>query len=529
MASILPLPQLTSTNYSNWRFRVETLLEKEGVKGTLDVTEEELLAMSTTAKETHIKNEIKAKYLIVQCTSDKYTEYVKDAKRAKEMLSSLSNIFERKSTFSKLFVMKKLIKLKCTSEDLQEHFMQVETLLRELEAAGAKLDESDKVCYLLLTMPEKYSVVITAIETVTTDITLSFVKSRLLDAELKFKDSQPETDSNKNCSFSAKKQFVPGKCFQCGEHGHYCKDCPQKNKKPTDGYGHYTRRGRGRNYGRGWRKQVHTTVREENNKKGDEKEISFVAETITAGMIETNSCESRIDFVLDSGATDHLLTEDVLKHMTDIEDLPEKVLIRVANGNALTAFKKGKLTLKYGEIDIVLNALVVPNLTHNLLSVKKINEKGNHVVFEKVKYGEIDIVLNALVVPNLTHNLLSVKKINEKGNHVVFEKAKATIRSSGNTCIECISKGNLYIVSFAVKEEKCNITISGDVWHKRLGHLSEEYMKKMNLPTPTTTCSPCRQGKATRLPFQKVKLPRSKCIGELLHIGGPIRTSTYRK
>ncbi|KAF2900300.1 hypothetical protein ILUMI_05886 [Ignelater luminosus] len=68
------------------------------------------------------------------------------------VIKSLENVFGRKDALSKLFIMKKLLKLKCTPED---HFVQIESLLRELGEVRTKLDESDKACYLLLTMQEK--------------------------------------------------------------------------------------------------------------------------------------------------------------------------------------------------------------------------------------------------------------------------------------------------------------------------------------------------------------------------------------
>ncbi|KAJ8890352.1 hypothetical protein PR048_009860 [Dryococelus australis] len=97
------------------------------------------------------------------------------------MMQSLKNVFVCKSTTSKLFMMKKLLKLK---------FQGVETLLRQLEALEATLDKTDKVCYLILMMTEKLNNVVTAIETMISNITLEFVTGRLLDAEFCMLDGQ---------------------------------------------------------------------------------------------------------------------------------------------------------------------------------------------------------------------------------------------------------------------------------------------------------------------------------------------------
>ncbi|KAJ8892824.1 hypothetical protein PR048_005405 [Dryococelus australis] len=116
--------------------------------------------------------------------SDHHLEIVKGAKTAKEMVTSLRNVFARTSPISKHFVMQRLVKLKFNGGDIQDHFVQVESLLQEFEAAEASLDEPDRACYLLLTMKESYNTVITALATMTTDLTYEFVKGRLLDTDL---------------------------------------------------------------------------------------------------------------------------------------------------------------------------------------------------------------------------------------------------------------------------------------------------------------------------------------------------------
>lgn len=70
--------------------------------------------------------------------------------------------------------------------------------------------------YLLLTIPEKYETVITAIDTDSTNITLEFVKTRRLGDELKLKDSQVEASENRNCAFSISKHTDSQNCFECG-------------------------------------------------------------------------------------------------------------------------------------------------------------------------------------------------------------------------------------------------------------------------------------------------------------------------
>lgn len=67
-----------------------------------------------------------------------------------------------------------------TTETIAAHFLKFDKLIRELKSTGATLEKTDVVCHLLLIMPEKYNMVVTALKTLSSkQLTLNFVKTRL--------------------------------------------------------------------------------------------------------------------------------------------------------------------------------------------------------------------------------------------------------------------------------------------------------------------------------------------------------------
>lgn len=363
--------------------------------------------------------------------------------------------------------------------NLQQFFLKFEGILSELAAINVSVEVEDQICYLLSSLPKIYDQLITSIETMGSEkqLNIEFVKARLLDMETKLKMDRNSEGYENNA-------FIT--CHSCGKRGHKSFECRSgRGQAPSRGQSLTRGRSYPRSCGRSFRgnsSSRHTTYQHASAAGTENKEIGFIASDIIANVGECGN----IELIIDSGCTEHLINEKYENYMTDITYLDKHVKIFVANGQCITTSKRGKLKVKYQNTTINIDALIVKDVSYNLLSVKKIVEAGFNINFNKY----------------------NVKIFNKK------------------TFLRGIVQGKLYKLQAELcKSEVCNITDATDLWHKRLGHLNRKSLNILNLPVSNRICSPCMEGKATRSPFTPIPKPRTKMTAEMLHtdIAGPIR------
>ena len=81
-----------------------------------------------------------------------------------------------------------------------------------------------------------------------------------------------------------------------------------------------------------------------------------------------------------------------------------------------------------------------------------------------------------MYVPDLRTNLISVAKITNKNNEIIFKKNEAIVRGmNGRLIVKAKRIGNLYYIQ--EKAEYTNSIVSLKeknklLWHERLGHLN---------------------------------------------------------
>lgn len=74
------------------------------------------------------------------------------------------------------------------NENLESHILKFEKIVRELKSVGAKMEEEDEICQLLISLPGTFDSFAAVLENMKPEeLTMEFTKGRLLYCELKRK------------------------------------------------------------------------------------------------------------------------------------------------------------------------------------------------------------------------------------------------------------------------------------------------------------------------------------------------------
>uniref|UniRef100_A0A1Y1MQF0 Endonuclease n=2 Tax=Photinus pyralis TaxID=7054 RepID=A0A1Y1MQF0_PHOPY len=538
------IDQLTGDNYFNWKFRMQMILDENGVIDCIE-KQTDVTKLNEEGAKKFKKNDSKARSLIVQCVVDDLLECLRDKSDAFSMWTVLENKFEKKGLTGQLFLKRKMLSMKLKEgEPLAAFILEFEDVLRQLKASKVNMDEKDVICNLLLALPKSYETVVTVIENMEPgSLTYEDVKKRLLSEEekrqLSKKNIGPVTDQT---AFSANTG-----CYRCGRQGHFKRECRinlrhngQGSNNSTSGNyrpGEYKQdqersvRGRGmenatakrgfqstRGFrGRGGGGQGYGRSRYHNYSNYTQQEpvnqhVSEVSEQVSKICFMTGDefCvkdDDDLTFFIDSGCTDHLVNNNnIFSHFVKLDN-PIKIAV-AKNESYMLATGVG-------------NIEVVSCVGNNRISCK---------------------IQNVLYVPNLKRNLLSVKKLEMSGIQVVFMNGLVKFINNNNV-IGIGKRNHLYEISFKLDKPECqnvdSITNNEFLkWHRRFAHLNFSSLRKLirnklvkgldNVQiSEIEFCEPCVAGKMSKQSFGT--RTRSKNILEIVHsdICGPITPTSY--
>jgi hypothetical protein len=466
-------------NFSNWLFRLELLLEQNKVLRTIsdDIPEEEV------SRAAFLDQDVKARGIIVQHITDDIMAAVKNQRTAKGMMEILKKTYGMTGLGEQVRIKQELSNLKFRGESsLLSFFTKFETLVNDLKSAGGSMDNKEIITTLLSSMPSQYQSVTRTVDILfhqnPESITLDFLKNQLLSEENRITDSSKNVSNdssafvgyrkprffNRKPKYSVKdgndrhpnvqNKTFKFRCYECNEKGHRKVDCP-KLKHPKSHMAH--------------------------------DDACFLSSDKEA----LSTSENVVTFVVDSGSTHHLVDSKTGIFLENVEIVDFDVQV-AKHGQTLKATRCGSLRLR------------LPT--------------GNHVTIE-----------NVIECPNITRNLLSVRRIEQKGHTVIFSESSVSIeKPKGNVILNGDICGSLYVVKLGLPfNSQANVVkVNGNdndmLLHRRMGHSSTFPCKK--------PCDVCLKGKQTRNSFSSIPDERKpKRILEVVSsdVCGPIETATY--
>ncbi|KAL7289966.1 hypothetical protein TKK_0015699 [Trichogramma kaykai] len=305
------IPVFDGEDYNMWKKRINLYLK---MKKCDCVIERERASTETEAEWNN--KEILAMNIIYSGITNKQLEYVHEADTAKGILQKFDEMYLKESTALQIICRNKLEKMRLEKfNDSSVFFDEFEKTINDLKSAGASISEKEKLNYMLNTLPNQYSYIGDLIDTLKeNDQTAAYVKNKIQIAEMKNKN---EEESCTGASAFAAKKFN-GNCYNCGKSGHMARHCQNgtqgssnqgtsnwNSAKGTSRGQSNNRSNRGNNRGRGNFRQ--RRGQERNMNEQSSHTAAWMAVASVAKIREISNIRNKIEWLLDSGCTDHIV------------------------------------------------------------------------------------------------------------------------------------------------------------------------------------------------------------------------------
>jgi len=335
-------------------------------------------------------------------------------------------------------------------ENIIKFASRAKMLREELAMLGNPVDDNTLALRVLAGLPAEYGMLRTVLQNKDTKLVMSDVTAKLLQVQqrsISVVASKP-SGSVKLQAFAAaapKKPFDKKSvvCFYCNKKGHMQRDCHKKKADEAKVKGKPG--GGGREGGHG----------------GGPHAGAALASTASTG--NTGSSKARKNslcsstWVLDSGATNHMADGD--KGFT-VRTAGSGAEVTLANGDKVPIKGHGHVSMDVGKGNtktrvVLEEAMLVPNLTSNLLSVRAVDRNRGAVVF----FNNTCYILSDADAVRLS---------------MVLDKASVV------GWVNDLEQYVLKVTLVQASAHAASTRISGEamLWHRRFNHLGLENLKR---------------------------------------------------
>ncbi|WVZ00881.1 hypothetical protein V8G54_026950 [Vigna mungo] len=390
-------------------------------------------------------------------------EHVSTYTDAYELWTKLESMIQKKTPRNKAHLVRRLVKLEYSDDqNMIEYLNTFKGIVNQLMKADMKIDDELQALLLLSSLPESWDTLVVTLSNSAPDgkLSLDNITDSLLNEESRRKERGSSSYSEANVVENKGRRRFKSRSkgltlFYCGKDGHKKPECRFLKGDQKNG-------------------TVHLDVVDPKKKLEEKTTTAVVSDDANVFLIsEVNYLNIDFDdctWIVDTGASSMLLLMRDSSHPIKKETLEHKIV-------------------GIGEVTLT-------------------TENGTRLVLKEVRH-----------VPEMRLNLISVGKLDDAGMNNQFSDGKWKLCRGSMIVAQGKKEGSLYCMQGKTYKGETNVTQeeSKELWHKRLGHMSEkglEILAKDHLQSikgqPLELCEDCLAGKQRRVSFRRSESGRRK-------------------